>query len=272
MKICAVQLNLKQCLSYNSFLNYLEKEVFQNLPKDVDLVCFPENINLCLLFAKKQNIQKLGIKTNIEILFDKIISSLDLSFLLRIFNIENQKQIIIDACSFLADKYQVTICTGSYYHKKNGQVYNSVSLVDQNGVIDEFSKYKLTGFERALKLGYQDYPKVIDDLGICICYDLNDKDFIAEMKNEGAKIILAPSNGWRPFPNYPFDKIKERPQVQRAIENKVNIVRPYCSGWLFPFFYFQGHSHIVNYNGITIVESKTRNKTELLFADFSLMV
>ena len=230
MKVCAVQLNLKQCLSYNSFLDYIEKEVFLNLPKDVDLVCFPENINLCLLFAKKQNIQKLGIKTYFEVLFDKIISSLDLSFLLRIFNIENQKQIIIDVCSFLANKYQVTICTGSYYHTKDNKVYNSVSLVDPSGVLDEFSKYKLTGFERALKLGYQDYPKVIDDLGICICYDLNDKDFISEMKNKGAKIILAPSNGWRPFPNYPFDKIKERPQVQRAIENKVHIIRPYCSG------------------------------------------
>ena len=53
MRVCAVQLNLKHCADYASFVSYLQKEVFDNLLIVPDLLVFPENINLCLLFAKK---------------------------------------------------------------------------------------------------------------------------------------------------------------------------------------------------------------------------
>ena len=53
MRVCAIQLNLKHCADFESFKNYLQREVFDNLLVVPDLLVFPENINFCLLFAKK---------------------------------------------------------------------------------------------------------------------------------------------------------------------------------------------------------------------------
>ena len=61
MKICAVQLNLQKCSSYESFYNFLDNEVFQKTSNNTDLIVFPENINLSLLFAKKP---KLSLSVN----------------------------------------------------------------------------------------------------------------------------------------------------------------------------------------------------------------
>ena len=55
MKVAAVQLNLKNCFSKKQFIDYIEKQVFENLLVMPDIICFPENINYCLLFAKKES-------------------------------------------------------------------------------------------------------------------------------------------------------------------------------------------------------------------------
>jgi predicted amidohydrolase len=76
---------------------------------------------------------------------------------------------------------------------------------------------------------------------------------------------VAPSNGYRPFPGYPFNFEKETPQIQRAKENNFAIVRPYCAGWLGPL-YFSGRTMIVDKDGKVLSQSTTRNQTELVFA------
>jgi hypothetical protein len=76
MKVASVQLNLKHCFSQKSFQSYIEKQVFENLLIKPDVICFPENINYCLLFAKQEKISSLNIKNNFESLFDKVISKL----------------------------------------------------------------------------------------------------------------------------------------------------------------------------------------------------
>ena len=43
MKVCAVQLNLKNCNNQNQFLTYIESEVFLK-NTNADLFVFPENI------------------------------------------------------------------------------------------------------------------------------------------------------------------------------------------------------------------------------------
>ena len=48
MRVCAIQLNLKHCADFESFKNYLQREVFDNLLVVPDLLVFPENINFCL--------------------------------------------------------------------------------------------------------------------------------------------------------------------------------------------------------------------------------
>lgn len=271
MKYKIVQLNLKNCFNYIQFYDYLQSAV--DLQKQqADLIIFPENLNLMLLFARKQNVKTNNLRNLFEIWIDKILSILKLNFILNIFDIENQKRIIIEACKNLALKNNSYICTGTYYQKINNEYFNSLSFINPHGeVIAEYHKYKLLGIEKALKIKSVYNPQLISTkigkIGFCICYDLNDKEYISNICKNNCEILIAPSNGWRLFPGYPFNKIKERPQVQRAIENNVNILRPYCAGWLLPFFYFDGRSHAVNKYGMTINESKSRNETEVLFGE-----
>lgn len=271
MIVAAVQLNLRHCFDKKQFVDYLEKEVFHNLLVMPDILCFPENINYCLLFAKKEKALSFSFKNSFENIFDKIISKLDLSFILRFLNIKNQENIILDSMSFLANKYNVHIVTGTYYEKKKDGIYNSVSIIDNKGeILGTASKKDLVGFEKALRLQTQFDPVVIEtrlgEIGLCVCYDINDSYYISKFKKEGANILFAPSNGWRPFPGYPFDTKTETPQIDRAKENGFSVVRPYCSGWMFPL-YFQGHTMIVDASGKIVAKSFTRNKTEIVIAD-----
>jgi predicted amidohydrolase len=271
MIVSAVQLNLKHCFSKKQFQDYIEKQVFYNLLVMPDIICFPENINYCLLFAKKEKISSLSIKSSFENLFDKFISKLDLSFIFRFLNIKNQENIILDVMSNLAQKYNVHIITGTYYEKRYDGIYNSLSIIDNKGeILGTASKKDLVGFEKALRLQTQHDPVVIEtrfgEIGLCVCYDLDNSYYISKFKKEGANILFAPSNGFRPFPGYPFDYKKETPQIQRAIENGFSIVRPYCCGWMFPL-YFQGHTQIVDALGNVVAKSLTRNKTEIITAE-----
>jgi predicted amidohydrolase len=270
MIVSAVQLNLKHCFSKKQFQDYIEKQVFYNLLVMPDIICFPENINYCLLFAKKETLS-LSIKSSFENLFDKFITKLDLSFIFRFLNIKNQENIILDVMSNLAQKYNVHIITGTYYEKRYDGIYNSLAIIDNKGeILGTASKKDLVGFEKALKLQTQHDPVVIEtrlgEIGLCICYDLDNSYYISKFKKEGANILFAPSNGFRPFPGYPFDSKKETPQIQRAKENGFSIVRPYCCGWMFPL-YFQGHTQIVDALGNVVAKSLTRNKTEIVTAE-----
>ena len=270
MIVSAVQLNLKHCFSKKQFQDYIEKQVFYNLLVMPDIICFPENINYCLLFAKKETLS-LSIKSSFENLFDKFITKLDLSFIFRFLNIKNQENIILDVMSNLALKYNVHIITGTYYEKRYDGIYNSLSIIDNKGeILGTASKKDLVGFEKALRLQTQHDPAVIEtrfgEIGLCVCYDLDNSYYISKFKKEGANILFAPSNGFRPFPGYPFDSKKETPQIQRAIENGFSVVRPYCCGWMFPL-YFQGHTQIVDALGNVVAKSLTRNKTEIVTAE-----
>ena len=62
MFVSAVQLNLKHCFSKKQFIDYIEKQVFNKLLVIPDIICFPENINYCLLFAKKETISVEKVK------------------------------------------------------------------------------------------------------------------------------------------------------------------------------------------------------------------
>ena len=264
-----VQLNLKQEFCKFEFQEYLENEIFKKLDSDTNLVVFPENINLALLFAKKYEVKKQSIKTIFETFIDWLISKLNLKFLLEFFKIDNQKNIILSTFQELAKKYNVYVATGTYYENYSNKKFNAYTLINNDGIVlASYKKYKLLGIEKALGISSLYNPLSVNTpigrIGLCICYDINDKKYINDICKSGVDILLCPSNGFRISKNYPFDKVKERPQVQRAIENGVNIVRPYCAGSLFPFFYFQGHSHAVDKNGITIIESTTRDNTELL--------
>jgi len=271
MKVCAVQLNLKHCTSAQSFIKYLEDQVFSQFDEMPDLIVFPENINYCLLFAKKEKITAKSFRTKFEEIFDRVISKINISFLFNFLDIQNQKNIIVSAFSYLSKKYNVHIVSGTFYDKENDEIYNKQILFDNFGnIIGTGYKNKLVGFEKALRIKSCIVPTVINSslgkIGLCICYDINYPEYVKEFSCD---LLLCPSNGWRLFPGYPYDPKKEKPHKDRAFENKIYIARPYCAGWMFPL-YFQGHTEIVGRNGEVLSAAKTNNKTELVIADISM--
>ena len=65
--------------------------------------------------------------------------------------------------SFLAQKYNCHIVTGTYYEKRSDGIYNSLSIIDSNGeILGTSSKKDLVGFEKALKIKSQLVPVVIE--------------------------------------------------------------------------------------------------------------
>lgn len=264
-KICAVQTKLKICNNEKQFYEYINS-LLANLLNNVDLICFPENLNLCLLFAKP-DINSKSFRSFYENLVDKILSFLNLSFLLNVQDLHTQKNIVLSVFQKIAKEYNTNIITGSFYEQKPDGIYNVIYAIDRNGnILDSACKKDLVGLEKGLRIKSKDENKVVKfdfaKVGLSVCFDLNDKEYCAKYDCD---ILVAPSNGYRPFPGYPFDKNKETPQIQRAEENNYIVSRPYCAGWLGPL-YFSGRSMIVDKNGNILAESKTRNKTEILFA------
>ena len=263
MKICAVQLKLKNCKTSTEFYHHVKNSIqVQNL----DLLVFPENINLCLLNVQ-DDFKIFSIKDSIEIFVDKVLSKLNLSFILKKQKIDLQKSIILDCFSKIAQEHNVNIITGSFYEKQKDGIYNSIYAIDRKGYcIARASKKDLVGLEKALKIKSSNKPIVANfdfgKVGMCVCFDLNDSEYCSKFDCD---ILVAPSNGYRPFPGYPFDFEKETPQIQRAKENSYAIVRPYCAGWLGPL-YFSGRTMIVDKEGKVLSQSISRNETELVFA------
>ncbi len=263
LKISCMQLNLNNCTNQDQFFNLIDFNSNQKL----DLIVFPENINLCLIFAKSQ-IRSNSFRSFYEGLVDKFLSMLNLSFLLNIQDLNAQKTIILDAFKRLAIKHNTNVITGSFYEQRCDGVYNVVYAINRFGeIVDSACKKDLVGIEKALGIKSKAENKVVDfdfgKVGLSICFDLNDKEYCSNYKCD---ILGGPSNGFRPIPGYPFDKNKETPQIQRAIENNYAVIRPYCAGWLGPL-YFSGRSMIVGRDGEILTESKTRNQTELLITN-----
>lgn len=263
-KIACVQINLKNCKYQEDFYDLIDECL--NFNVNLDLIVFPENINLCLMFVK-ESINTQSFRSFYESIVDKFLSMLDLSLLLKIQKLDLQKRIILSTFQSIAKKYNTNLITGSFYEKRIDGVYNVIYAIDRNGnIIGSACKKDLVGIEKGLKIKSKAENKVVNfdfaKVGLSICFDLNDKEYCSKYKCD---ILVAPSNGFRPFPGYPFDRSKETPQIQRAQENDYIVIRPYCAGWLGPL-YFSGRSMIVDKNGDILAESKSRNNTELLIA------
>jgi predicted amidohydrolase len=270
MKIAIVQLNLNQYRLYNDFFSHMENIIKKAKDNDADLVVFPEDINLCILWTKYDDLSAFTIKPILEHVFEFIISRINLSWMKALIATDKQSKIIENTFSTLAKKYNINICTGTYYQQIKNNLYNICSFYNRNGnLIDKRFKYKLVGIEKAwgVKSVYNPVPVLVDDLkvGLAICFDINDPNYIKDMVINGSEIILVPSNGYRIFPWYPFDESKETPHRQRAMENNVPILRPYCCGWLFPGLYFRGSSEIVNKKGLVLAKPDSKDKEQILY-------
>jgi len=265
VKVASVQLNLKQCFTEKVFYNFIENVFKQS---EADVLIFPEDISFCLAWVKEDAMQSLSIKSSVEKFTSYILSRINLSKMGKWLCDPKIERIIRRTFLSLTKKYNKVAVAGSIYVERPSGRYNS-SLVFDNGIfVGESLKQNLVPLEIAwgIKGDYNSEPIQTSkgNIGICICYDLNDPKVCMSLKKKGADYIVAPSSGWRPYPWYPFDRKTECPQIYRAVENDIVIFRPYCCGFIFPGLFFQGHSMIVGKYGEIIKEPKSIFKQEIL--------
>jgi predicted amidohydrolase len=287
LKVAAIQLNVVQCINENQFFNLINDLTKEAVSNNSQVVVFPEDLGFCLAWAKesykvqqiRNNIDpsliSLNAKTILEKLFDFIISKIKLNKMGEWLAQKRIAEIFKRTFQKVSELNEVVIVSGSFYESSINGIYNVSYVYDTNGKIcGKYAKKKLVPIEIAwgVKSGNSNkpIPTSVADIGVVICYDLDDPKFIQEMTINGAQFLVAPSGGWRPYPNYPFDKTKEQPQIQRSIENEISIVRPYCCGWLFPGLFFQGHTQIVGQKGEILAESIKWDEGKIFYADLAL--
>lgn len=284
-KVAMVQLSMEQCWTENGFYKYIESYVKESKEKGAEIVVFPEDIGFCIAWVKeakrieniRQNIEveELSIKSAFENFIDWIILKLNLRAMGEWLAQKIISRIVHRVFAILADKYAVVIVSGSIYVRKIDGIYAVSYVFDTDGrLVGEFEKHKLVSIEQAwgVKEGRTNKPinTSLGNIGVCICYDLDDSEFIKSIVDNGADFIVAPSGGFRPYPNYPFDFAKETPQIQRSKENNIFVLRPYCAGWIFPGLYFQGHTMAIDNTGKIIAKSASKDYGEVIVVDVDL--
>ncbi len=281
MNVAMVQLEMKQCWTEKQFYEHI-KRYYEEAKFKAEIIAFPEDIGFCLAWVKECKnvrniranieIEKLGVKSWFESLIDYILNKLNLKKMGEWLSQKVIENIIKRTFSRLSKEYNIISVSGSTYVRKSDGLYNVCYVFENGKLIGEYEKHKIVSIEKAwgVKEGRTFDPIVSSKakIGLVICYDLDDEKFMKSMC-EKSDFIVAPSGGYRPYPNYPFDFAKETPQIQRSMENEITILRPYCAGWLFPGIYFQGLSMAVN-NGKIICKSKHRDKGEIMFVDVDL--
>lgn len=287
VKVAAVQMNLVQCTSEKDFFEVLDKLVYESAQNGAKIVSFPEDLGFCVAWAKESfrinnimfgiepEFNSLTFKNKIEQFANWIVSKLNLKFMGEWLSQKRISDIIKRVFKKLAKKHGVVIISGTVYERKIDGIYNTCYVFDYDGKLaGSYDKHKLVPLEIAwgVKPGFKPYPIYTKDydIGVVICYDLDDTNWINEIVRNGAQMIFAPSGGWRPYPDYPFDAERESPQLKRSVENKISIVKPYCCGWLFPGLYFQGHTQIVDMNGEILAESVDWGQEKIFYAEIPL--
>jgi len=104
---------------------------------------------------------------------------------------------ISDFCSKVAKEHNIYLIPGSMYEKKDGQIYNSSPVYDDQGhIIKIYHKMypwrpheKTTSGEETLVF---DMPG-IGKIGLCNCYDLWFPELIRDLVFKGAEIIFIPT-------------------------------------------------------------------------------
>lgn len=265
VKVTSVQLNLKQCFTEKVFYAFIENVFKQS---EADVLIFPEDISFCLAWVKEESIQSLSLKSSVEKFTSYILSRINLNKMGNWISEPKIERIIRRTFQSLTKKYNKVAVAGSIYVQRPKGKYNSSLVFDNGEFVGEYLKQNLVPLEISwgIKGDYNSNPIQTSkgNIGVCICYDLNDPNVCMKLKKNGADYIVAPSSGWRPYPWYPFDRKTECPQIYRAVENDIVIFRPFCCGFIFPGLYFQGHSMIVGKYGEIIKESKSIFKQELL--------
>ena len=290
INVAAVQSNAEQCWTEDQFQTKILSLTQKAARLGADIVVFPEDISFWLAWTKESNRvqgvrQHLGVpgaasmstfsfRVWIEGLSDKILNRIRMHWLGEWLAQARISRILRRTFSLAARANKVIIVGGSEYVRKADGLYNVSPVFGRDGVLAGVApKRHLVPIETSwgIKGSSVAEPILVDgiNLGVCICYDLSFPDVCKELVEKGAELIAAPSAGWRPYPGYPFDESDE-PQLLRAKENDVAIIRPYQCGFMMPGAYFEGHTMIVDGGGNIIASSKYRDREEIVMSTLTL--
>jgi len=287
--VAAIQPNAESCHSEEIFYKKVRKLCFIAKQCGAKIIVFPEGLSMWLSWCKESyrvESTYCGQSPN------KMVSSLDIRGWLERFNDwffkkanlnrmgewlaqSKHRRIMMRTFSSIAKELDVVIVAGSIYTKTLSGMQN-ISMVfekDGNLVGEPGKKYLMPieeswGFKAATVIEPVHTSEAC--IGVCICYDLSFPDVVQTLKGKGAEFICAPSGGWRPYPGYPFDIVKDMPQKERAKESGLAIVRPYQCGWMEPGIFFDGRTSVVNKFGNIIESSETTMREEIVMAEFEI--
>ncbi len=155
---------------------------------------------------------------------------------------------ILDTLKNLAIDHNLIIA-GSLPESENGHIYNSMYIMDENGVASspyrKIHLFRPTSEDRNFSAGNQAVvtPTRLGALGTMICYDLRFPELCRILAIGGADIVLV-SAQWPSKRIHHWDALLRA----RAIENQIFIIASNRCGRQNDLF-FTGHSQVISPQG-----------------------
>jgi predicted amidohydrolase len=285
--IAAIQPNATACSSEREFYNIMRDYAHIAKQSGASVLVYPEGLSMWLSWCKEsprvrslywaedRDVSILSQKSFLERFVDWFFGVVKLRGLGEWMSQAKHYRIMKRTFSLIAKEFGVVIVAGSLYTKQIDGLKNISMVFEKDGsLVGEAGKKYLVPIEESwgIKSDKSVDPILTSEanLGVCICYDLDFPDVVAELKQKGAEIICAPSGGWRPYPGYPFSIEKDMPQIKRAKEQNIAIVRPYQCGWMSPGMYFDGRTSIINKFGIIQETSTSTTQKEVVLAHLEI--
>jgi len=287
--VAAIQPNAESCASESHFY----KKVFHlsHIAKQsgAKVIVFPEGLSMWLSWCKEaprvealywgnarhRVVATMGVRSWIDQLTEWFFSVVKLNKMGEWMSQSKYKRIMKRTFAKVAKELDVVIVAGSLYTRTSNGFENISMVFDKDGsLVGEPGKTHLMPIEQSWGFSASKTIEPVTTsegvIGVCVCYDLNFTDVVKTLKEKGAEFVCAPSGGWRPFPGYPFDIVKDMPQKERARESGLSIVRPYQCGWVEPGMYFDGRTNIVDGNGQVTHMSRSTSHEEVIVADIEV--
>ena len=288
LRVAAIQAGAEVCLSEQHFRDKICALVKKAKDQGAKIAVFPEDVGFWLTFANEtyrvqqlragRVFEKLSTTTGwrkwVEDASDWILNRLHFNWFGEWLAQDRIARIVARTFSYAAKQYGIVIVSGTCYVRRKDGLYGACWVYDTDGKLaGEYLKHTLVPVETAWGIKPGKVIQVIDTrdyrLGVCICFDLNTVDAVHTLALQGAQLIAAPSGGWRPYPGYPFDA-SDMPQIQRAKEVSLAVVRPYSCGWMAPGLYFDGHTTIVSPTGLINASAPSTILESIVVADIPI--
>lgn len=229
-------------------LQHATKAIEIAVAKGVDLVCFPERMNMQSVGNVAEHMAETAGKRTMEVFQKK------------------------------AKEYGIFLHCGSLYEKIQGEERcsnTSVLLGPDGAVLAKYSKLHMfdvdledgTACKESQKVKAGDDIVVVDTalgkLGFAICYDIRFPEMFRKMMEKGVQVIIVPAsftsttgkNHWEPLLR------------ARAIENQVYLLAPNQTGKK-PEFEAYGHSMAIDPWGTVLTEAGVGET--ILYAEINL--